>query len=788
MKKIITLITTIILISISSFSAFASPEWGGDHDDKTLGGSITGNKSYATDGVRISIYNISGSKPIQIGNTVDYIRFYGDNGLVNVSDVDYYSIPSKYSTKMAYKDNCVFNARCSKAYATVNTKIKKDLPKITGGFNQYPSSIQEIKSYFTNKLNIKDVLTDTNVNLTIKDLEEKGQNYTILLEPIGFFRFDGDNYALTATETALMNKDFGMKVPRLNYGGIPSYTHDNLPKSLFIGDGSEKKVLRAMGKLDLTLWDGTDDFPTLSGKLSDDTIIEKMGQAVIAFDGEVEEEKEAPAQIANPTSVSGDYVCNSKAISTVKIKNRLPDKGYYTNVTATITFGGNSRYNKTLTKSVYIPPQIAMDGYKNISSSDIGAMMGNRDISYWQSIGGTLESYQTAWFEWDVPPVNCNVDISFTCDDNNAVLAVNHINGRCVDLSGIEPPDPDPVHFRQEDFDGPTNTIVKDHYFNGNESADVKSLWSDYKVYNAGAISKAYYTFEYSCKYDYTDTTTEEKKERVLVNPGYMSNGVWIPDVYEYKNVDVEVDVIKTVNDSGVMEVEALSNGEDKMLETKLYSKKAPTISQCEDAFIKQYNLPFSYVNGSLKFTISNISDMKTETESKGYIVPRCYVEYIDFNFETVVDSNCPTPKVFNWSGQNIPEMKSGYGINAFATIDASLDIFSGTYYLDESDNKEVVFMEKLYAKLEKEYNDYIDSLKVATADEIIKKSYETVFKEDILLCFDYYELDDDITELLCSTENLLNILYEDWLNVDESYMENLQYSVESSINKITKD
>ena len=43
-----------------------------------------------------------------------------------------------------------------------------------------------------------------------------------------------------------------------------------------------------------------------------------------------------------------------------------------------------------------------------------------------------------------------------------------------------------------------------------------------------------------------------------------------------------------------------------------------------------------------------------------------------------------------------------------------------------------------LYAKLSKEFNDFVENLKTLPPTDIIKNSYSKVFKEDNLMCFHY--------------------------------------------------
>ena len=90
----------------------------------------------------------------------------------------------------------------------------------------------------------------------------------------------------------------------------------------------------------------------------------------------------------------------------------------------------------------------------------------------------------------------------------------------------------------------------------------------------------------------------------------------------------------------------------------------------------------------------------------------------------------------------------------------------------------------KLYEKLYKENCQFIEKLKTFSPEEIIAQSYEKVFKEDILMCFEDEDFinEKDIEKLL-KKENLLNFLYREYLDSDISYMEMLRDNITSSIN-----
>ena len=95
-------------------------------------------------------------------------------------------------------------------------------------------------------------------------------------------------------------------------------------------------------------------------------------------------------------------------------------------------------------------------------------------------------------------------------------------------------------------------------------------------------------------------------------------------------------------------------------------------------------------------------------------------------------------------------------------------------------DEKEI-----LNDKLEKEYDKFINNLEQKEPKEIINYSYEKVIKEDILMLFKVIELPKEIVIEMIGKDNLLDHMYSDWLNVDDSLASELEYSINQTIGRI---
>ncbi len=97
-----------------------------------------------------------------------------------------------------------------------------------------------------------------------------------------------------------------------------------------------------------------------------------------------------------------------------------------------------------------------------------------------------------------------------------------------------------------------------------------------------------------------------------------------------------------------------------------------------------------------------------------------------------------------------------------------------------------------LYDKVKAEYDQFLDGLKTLPVEEVIQKSYEKVFKEDILLTFEESEhFSDEQLKALLKTSNTLDACYTAWLKQDYTYMDMLSDTIgdyaENRVKEIVK-
>ncbi|NCC87073.1 MAG: DUF3848 domain-containing protein [Clostridia bacterium] len=110
--------------------------------------------------------------------------------------------------------------------------------------------------------------------------------------------------------------------------------------------------------------------------------------------------------------------------------------------------------------------------------------------------------------------------------------------------------------------------------------------------------------------------------------------------------------------------------------------------------------------------------------------------------------------------------------------------IWKGSDLMDRTE----AMNQKLYEKLSAEYGKFYDHLKTLPPEEIIRSSYEKVFKEDLLLCFEVTDLDYDKAKALHSLKDPLDDLYNEWLGTDCSYMDMLRDVIDTRSESAIKE
>ncbi len=95
---------------------------------------------------------------------------------------------------------------------------------------------------------------------------------------------------------------------------------------------------------------------------------------------------------------------------------------------------------------------------------------------------------------------------------------------------------------------------------------------------------------------------------------------------------------------------------------------------------------------------------------------------------------------------------------------------------------------EQLIEKMRSEYNTFLDELSAKPPMQIIESSYEKVFKEDLLLTVEDGEFSDEKIAALLTQEYPLDLLYQEWLDTDASYMDMLRDCVDDAADTLIKE
>lgn len=90
--------------------------------------------------------------------------------------------------------------------------------------------------------------------------------------------------------------------------------------------------------------------------------------------------------------------------------------------------------------------------------------------------------------------------------------------------------------------------------------------------------------------------------------------------------------------------------------------------------------------------------------------------------------------------------------------------------------------MNKLYDRAYQEYENYIDNLKKQSPEKIIDNAYEITIKKELLYCFE--ELDYKNCKELEKFRFPLETMYQEWLNNDYSFLDDLRLTISDFIYK----
>ena len=76
---------------------------------------------------------------------------------------------------------------------------------------------------------------------------------------------------------------------------------------------------------------------------------------------------------------------------------------------------------------------------------------------------------------------------------------------------------------------------------------------------------------------------------------------------------------------------------------------------------------------------------------------------------------------------------------------------------------------QKLIDRIYKEHEEYLNHIEQLTPKEIIGKAYEICYREEFISILESSTFSNEAIEVLLNTPNVLDVIYDEWLNTDAS-------------------
>lgn len=93
----------------------------------------------------------------------------------------------------------------------------------------------------------------------------------------------------------------------------------------------------------------------------------------------------------------------------------------------------------------------------------------------------------------------------------------------------------------------------------------------------------------------------------------------------------------------------------------------------------------------------------------------------------------------------------------------------------------------KVYEKVQKEYDNFIEKIKQLPIDEIIERSYEINCKNEFLEMFYSPSFLEEELEVILKMKNSLDFMYNDWLHTNGGLDEQLRDNLADSLYKLVQ-
>jgi hypothetical protein len=360
MKRILALFLCVVLLfPVGSVYAFADGKGNMDDGGGDMGNG-TGQNFWnpGNDGVRVTIVRASDNKPVS--RSIDLTN-------KNESNIRHYF---KQKCKLFYRAGSRLEPAQSKY--TYENPVKK-MPRIITS-NGGNANISKIKKYFCSEWVIKRIAEV--IGTTYEKLTDG--KYKLLLEPIGYFTFNGAKWAMTATEAALYDRKISGRLRQK----MLHFSHQNLPLAMFL----------ERSDMGYPAYKGSKNKPQ-----SDSTIIGQLGLGIVKF----KEDPTPTPQPGKPGESSATYRVNTDVVTSVTLSS---DNEINPDSPASVTF---HILGSSCTRTNIVIPK---------------------------------GESQLVWVKWHTPRTPQTVTIRVTSSKGS--LSAGTITAKVENLVGHEPPDP----------------------------------------------------------------------------------------------------------------------------------------------------------------------------------------------------------------------------------------------------------------------------------------------------------------------------------------------------------
>lgn len=282
-KKCATILAMVFILSLLiTFTAFADGNGNIDGGGGGMGQGTNQNFwSVGNDGVRITV--VDSQTGTAVASPVDFSNKTFDKPINHFMK----------NSKIAYRSgNSLAPGSGNYVYSIPSISI----PVIITS-NSRPANINAIRSYFCSEYAARMVANEVGMNYE----EITNGKYKLIVEPMGYFTFNSNFYAMSATEAALYNQ--------LSNGNLasklPSIVHRNLPLAIFLQKDD----------LGFPAWTGS-----TNSLVNDAQIISALGIGIVSY-----ELKEEAPEIETPDYI---YRVDTDVITSVTLntnRNLTPD-------------------------------------------------------------------------------------------------------------------------------------------------------------------------------------------------------------------------------------------------------------------------------------------------------------------------------------------------------------------------------------------------------------------------------------------------------------------------------